>query len=159
MQLRVVWWVMVCSCMWVSFDYCRFIELDYIPMEAGIMVSMRQSRGFLTPKSPERQSRSEHQPSIAHSFCLNLLSLCFFLCSFTLSGIPPARINAPHFNFLICLDCIPRHLVILLHIILTGLLAQSLPSSLRLLSVCKHDLHLHSERFFSFLVFFFPNKS
>ncbi|KAF4078263.1 hypothetical protein AMELA_G00197250 [Ameiurus melas] len=45
-----------------SFDYCRFIELDYIPMEAGIMVSMRQSRGFLTPKSPERHSRRSPAP-------------------------------------------------------------------------------------------------
>ncbi|KAB5546390.1 hypothetical protein PHYPO_G00071490 [Pangasianodon hypophthalmus] len=45
-----------------SFDYCRFIELDYTPMEAGIMVSMRQSRGFLTPKSPERHCRRSPAP-------------------------------------------------------------------------------------------------
>ncbi|XP_030625640.1 syntaphilin [Chanos chanos] len=44
------------------FDYCRFIELDYIPMEAGIMVSMRQSRGFLTPKSPEHHCRRSPAP-------------------------------------------------------------------------------------------------
>ncbi|KAI5612418.1 syntaphilin isoform X1 [Silurus asotus] len=48
--------------MWVSFDYCRFIELDYTPMEAGIMVSMRQSRGYLTPKSPERHCRRSPAP-------------------------------------------------------------------------------------------------
>lgn len=59
------------SCLWVSFDYCRFIELDYTPMESGIMVSMRQSRGFLTPKSPERHCRSAlHHPSLFHPFCL-----------------------------------------------------------------------------------------
>ncbi|XP_027000592.1 syntaphilin isoform X2 [Tachysurus fulvidraco] len=45
-----------------SFDYCRFIELDYTPMEAGIMVSMRQSRGFVTPKSPERHCRRSPAP-------------------------------------------------------------------------------------------------
>ncbi|XP_027000590.1 syntaphilin isoform X1 [Tachysurus fulvidraco] len=44
------------------FDYCRFIELDYTPMEAGIMVSMRQSRGFVTPKSPERHCRRSPAP-------------------------------------------------------------------------------------------------
>ncbi|XP_053338140.1 syntaphilin isoform X2 [Clarias gariepinus] len=45
-----------------SFDYCRFIELDYTPMEADIMVSMRQSRGFLTPKSPDRHCRRSPAP-------------------------------------------------------------------------------------------------
>ncbi|XP_048034445.1 syntaphilin isoform X2 [Megalobrama amblycephala] len=44
------------------FDYCRFIELDYTPMESGIMVSMRQSRGFVTPKSPERHCRRSPAP-------------------------------------------------------------------------------------------------
>ncbi|XP_036390208.1 syntaphilin isoform X1 [Megalops cyprinoides] len=44
------------------FDYCRFIELDYIPMETGFMVSMRQSRGFLTPQSPERHKRRTAAP-------------------------------------------------------------------------------------------------
>lgn len=78
--------VMITSCLWVSFDYCRFIELDYTPMESGIMVSMRQSRGFLTPKSPERHCRSAlHYPSFFHQCCLFLLlfSLHFFtfLCS------------------------------------------------------------------------------
>lgn len=88
MHLCVASWVMVCSCMWVSFDYCRFIELDYTPMEAGIMVSMRQSRGFLTPKSPERHCRSEHHQSIAHSFFTHLV-LCpvFFYSQWYSSGI------------------------------------------------------------------------
>ncbi|XP_051518570.1 syntaphilin-like isoform X2 [Myxocyprinus asiaticus] len=45
-----------------NFDYCRFIELDYTPMESGIMVSMRQSRGFLTPKSPEHHCRRSPAP-------------------------------------------------------------------------------------------------
>ncbi|KAI1892868.1 hypothetical protein AGOR_G00137960 [Albula goreensis] len=45
-----------------SFDYCRFIELDYIPMETGFMVSMRQSRGFLTPQTPERHKRRTPAP-------------------------------------------------------------------------------------------------
>ncbi|XP_066529400.1 syntaphilin isoform X2 [Hoplias malabaricus] len=45
------------------FDYCRFIELDYSPMESGIMVSMRQSRGFLTPKSPEHHCRRSPAPA------------------------------------------------------------------------------------------------
>ncbi|KAG5838557.1 hypothetical protein ANANG_G00224900 [Anguilla anguilla] len=45
-----------------AFDYCRFIELDYIPMETGFMVSMRQSRGFLTPQTPERHKRRTPAP-------------------------------------------------------------------------------------------------
>lgn len=66
--------VMIPFCLWVSFDYCRFIELDYTPMESGIMVSMRQSRGFVTPKSPERHCRSAlHHPSFFHQFCHSLL--------------------------------------------------------------------------------------
>ncbi|XP_035596684.1 syntaphilin-like isoform X2 [Oncorhynchus keta] len=41
------------------FDYCRFIELDYIPMETDYMVSMRPTeRGYLTTKSPERHCRT-----------------------------------------------------------------------------------------------------
>ncbi|KAG9332495.1 hypothetical protein JZ751_014593 [Albula glossodonta] len=39
-----------------------FIELDYIPMETGFMVSMRQSRGFLTPQTPERHKRRTPAP-------------------------------------------------------------------------------------------------
>ncbi|XP_029105733.1 syntaphilin isoform X4 [Scleropages formosus] len=45
-----------------AFDYCRFVELDYIPMETGFMVSMRQSRGFLSPRSPERLNRRPAAP-------------------------------------------------------------------------------------------------
>ncbi|KAL4655423.1 syntaphilin-like isoform X2 [Arapaima gigas] len=44
------------------FDYCRFIELDYVPMETGFMVSMRQSRGFLSPRSPEQLNRRSAAP-------------------------------------------------------------------------------------------------
>ncbi|XP_055788520.1 syntaphilin-like isoform X3 [Salvelinus fontinalis] len=45
------------------FDYCRFIELDYIPMETGFMVSMRPTdRGYLTTKSPERHCRRTAAP-------------------------------------------------------------------------------------------------
>ncbi|XP_029575448.1 syntaphilin isoform X2 [Salmo trutta] len=45
------------------FDYCRFIELDYIPMETDYMVSMRPTdRGYLTTKSPERHSRRTAAP-------------------------------------------------------------------------------------------------
>lgn len=68
--------VTVC-CLVVSFDYCRLIELDYIPMEAGFMVSMRPTRGYLTQKSPERHSRSA-----LHRF------LSFFLSSL-LTFFPP----------------------------------------------------------------------
>ncbi|KAL1021220.1 hypothetical protein UPYG_G00010310 [Umbra pygmaea] len=47
----------------VRFDYCRFIELDCIPMETGFMVSMRPTdRGYLTTKSPERQCRRTAAP-------------------------------------------------------------------------------------------------
>eukprot|EP00063_Salmo_salar_P015134 XP_013989969.1 PREDICTED: syntaphilin-like [Salmo salar] len=46
-----------------AFDYCRFIELDYIPMETGFMVSMRPTdRGYLTTKSPERHCRRTTAP-------------------------------------------------------------------------------------------------
>lgn len=100
MQFCVVPWVTICSCMWVSFDYCRFIELDYTPMEAGIMVSMRQSRGFVTPKSPERHCRSEHHPSIIHSFCLNLFPV-FFYSLWHSSGMT-------YHLLLIWMDCISR---------------------------------------------------
>ncbi|CDQ72861.1 unnamed protein product, partial [Oncorhynchus mykiss] len=45
------------------FDYCRFIELDYIPMETDYMVSMRPTeRGYLTTKSPERHCRRTAAP-------------------------------------------------------------------------------------------------
>ncbi|XP_029910682.1 syntaphilin [Myripristis murdjan] len=59
------------------FDYCRFIELDYVPMETGYMVSMRPtkgyastkspSKGYASTKSPERHSRSTNSPSTPRS--------------------------------------------------------------------------------------------
>ncbi|XP_047186625.1 syntaphilin isoform X2 [Scophthalmus maximus] len=59
------------------FDYCRFIELDYIPMETGYMVSMRPtkgyastqspSKGYASTKSPDRHSRSTNSPSTPRS--------------------------------------------------------------------------------------------
>ncbi|KAM9341895.1 syntaphilin [Pholidichthys leucotaenia] len=55
------------------FDYCRFIELDYVPMESGYMVSMRPTKGYTSTKSPtkgynstkspDRHSRSTNSPS------------------------------------------------------------------------------------------------
>ncbi|XP_071391281.1 syntaphilin [Centroberyx affinis] len=36
-----------------AFDYCRFIELDYVPMETGYMVSMRPTKGYASTKSPK----------------------------------------------------------------------------------------------------------
>ncbi|XP_074537476.1 syntaphilin isoform X2 [Halichoeres trimaculatus] len=59
------------------FDYCRFIELDYVPMETGYMVSMRPTKGFAatksptkgytSTKSPDRHSRSTNSPSTPNS--------------------------------------------------------------------------------------------
>ncbi|GAA6223702.1 syntaphilin-like isoform X2 [Lates japonicus] len=59
------------------FDYCRFIELDYVPMETGYMVSMRPTKGYAstksptkgyTPtKSPDRHSRATNSPSTPRS--------------------------------------------------------------------------------------------
>ncbi|XP_040049984.2 syntaphilin isoform X2 [Gasterosteus aculeatus] len=56
-----------------AFDYCRFIELDYVPMETGYMVSMRPTKGYASTKSPtkgyastkspDRHSRSTNSPS------------------------------------------------------------------------------------------------
>nr|XP_020479807.1 syntaphilin-like isoform X2 [Monopterus albus]XP_020479808.1 syntaphilin-like isoform X2 [Monopterus albus]XP_020479809.1 syntaphilin-like isoform X2 [Monopterus albus]XP_020479810.1 syntaphilin-like isoform X2 [Monopterus albus] len=56
-----------------AFDYCRFIELDYVPMETGYMVSMRPTKGYASTKSPtkgytstkspDRNSRSTRSPS------------------------------------------------------------------------------------------------
>ncbi|XP_029361726.1 syntaphilin [Echeneis naucrates] len=37
-----------------AFDYCRLIELDYIPMETGYMVSMRPTKGYASTKSPTK---------------------------------------------------------------------------------------------------------
>uniref|UniRef100_A0AAQ5XIX0 Syntaphilin b n=1 Tax=Amphiprion ocellaris TaxID=80972 RepID=A0AAQ5XIX0_AMPOC len=59
------------------FDYCRFIELDYVPMETGYMVSMRPTKGYTSTKSPtkgytstkspDRHSRSTNSPSTPRS--------------------------------------------------------------------------------------------
>ncbi|XP_057686491.1 syntaphilin isoform X2 [Corythoichthys intestinalis] len=56
------------------FDYCRFIELDYVPMETGYMVSMRPTKGYASTtkghtstKSPDRYSRPTNSPSIPRS--------------------------------------------------------------------------------------------
>lgn len=65
-----------CLCL-VRFDYCRFIELDYVPMETGYMVSMRPTKGYTSTKSPtkgyastkspDRHSRSTNSPSTPRS--------------------------------------------------------------------------------------------
>lgn len=65
-----------CLCL-VRFDYCRFIELDYVPMETGYMVSMRPTKGFAasksptkgytSTKSPDRHSRTTNSPSTPNS--------------------------------------------------------------------------------------------
>ncbi|XP_077592557.1 syntaphilin isoform X1 [Stigmatopora nigra] len=54
-----------------TFDYCRFIELDYVPMETDYMVSMRPTKGYASitkghasTKSPDRYSRPTTSPSI-----------------------------------------------------------------------------------------------
>ncbi|XP_049611904.1 syntaphilin isoform X2 [Syngnathus scovelli] len=56
------------------FDYCRLIELDYVPMETGYMVSMRPTKGYASSakghastKSPERHSRPTNSPSTPRS--------------------------------------------------------------------------------------------
>ncbi|KAM4610644.1 syntaphilin [Polymixia lowei] len=50
-----------------AFDYCRFIELDYVPMETGCMVSMRPTKGYASTKSPTKgyasTKRTPAQPS------------------------------------------------------------------------------------------------
>ncbi|KAM9855173.1 syntaphilin [Aulostomus maculatus] len=47
-----------------KFDYCRFIELDYVPMETGYMVSMRPTKGYASTKSPTKgYSRTPAVPS------------------------------------------------------------------------------------------------
>uniref|UniRef100_A0A3B3HUN1 Syntaphilin n=1 Tax=Oryzias latipes TaxID=8090 RepID=A0A3B3HUN1_ORYLA len=60
-----------------TFDYCRFIELDYVPMETGYMVSMRPTKGYASTKSPtkgytstkspDRHSRPTNSPSTPRS--------------------------------------------------------------------------------------------
>ncbi|XP_061758704.1 syntaphilin isoform X2 [Nerophis ophidion] len=56
------------------FDYCRLIEVDYVPMETGYMVSMRPTKGYASAakgsastKSPDRHSRLTHSPSSPRS--------------------------------------------------------------------------------------------
>ncbi|TNM86301.1 hypothetical protein fugu_006531 [Takifugu bimaculatus] len=44
------------------FDYCKFVELDYIPMEAGCMVSMRPTKGYGSSKSPSKGLSSTRSP-------------------------------------------------------------------------------------------------
>ncbi|XP_069564498.1 syntaphilin isoform X3 [Brachyistius frenatus] len=66
-----------------AFDYCRFIELDYVPMETGYMVSMRPTKsyastksptkGYASTKSPDRHSRSTNSPSTPRSRLTRLL--------------------------------------------------------------------------------------
>lgn len=51
-----------CLCL-VRFDYCRFIELDYVPMETGYMVSMRPTKGYATTKSPTKGYASTKSPT------------------------------------------------------------------------------------------------
>lgn len=61
----------------VRFDYCRFIELDYVPMESSCMVSMRPTKGYVSTKSPtkgytstkspDRHGRSTNSPSTPRS--------------------------------------------------------------------------------------------
>ncbi|CAN9515917.1 unnamed protein product [Ophioblennius macclurei] len=46
-----------------AFDYCRFIELDYIPMETGYMVSMRPTKGYVSTKSPTKGYVSTKSPT------------------------------------------------------------------------------------------------
>lgn len=46
----------------VRFDYCKFVELDYIPMEAGCMVSMRPTKGYGSSKSPSKGLSSTRSP-------------------------------------------------------------------------------------------------
>ncbi|XP_034732171.1 syntaphilin isoform X2 [Etheostoma cragini] len=45
-----------------AFDYCRFIELDYVPMETGYMVSMRPTKGYASNKSPTKGYASTKSP-------------------------------------------------------------------------------------------------
>ncbi|KAM4737907.1 syntaphilin [Anableps anableps] len=45
-----------------AFDYCRFIELDYVPMESGYMVSMRPTKGYASTKSPTKGYTSTKSP-------------------------------------------------------------------------------------------------
>ncbi|KAM8829413.1 syntaphilin isoform 1-T1 [Synchiropus picturatus] len=46
-----------------AFDYCRFIELDYVPMETGYMVSMRPTKAYPSTKSPTKGHSATKSPS------------------------------------------------------------------------------------------------
>ncbi|KAJ8258466.1 hypothetical protein COCON_G00174780 [Conger conger] len=65
-----------------SFDYCRFIELDCVPMETGFMVSMRPSHGHMPHQSPERHRRrtapscSSRDPYGSASVCSSTSGSC-----------------------------------------------------------------------------------
>ncbi|KAG5835966.1 hypothetical protein ANANG_G00249610 [Anguilla anguilla] len=65
-----------------SFDYCRFIELDCVPMETGYMVSMRPSHGHMPHQSPERHRRrtappcSSRDPYGSASICSSTSGSC-----------------------------------------------------------------------------------
>lgn len=50
-----------CLCLG-RFDYCRFIELDYVPMESSYMVSMRPTKGYVSTKSPTKGYTSTKSP-------------------------------------------------------------------------------------------------
>ncbi|XP_070765861.1 syntaphilin [Enoplosus armatus] len=50
-----------------AFDYCRFIELDYVPMETGYMVSMRPTKGYASTKSPTKGYTSTKRTPAAPS--------------------------------------------------------------------------------------------
>ncbi|XP_041802685.1 syntaphilin [Chelmon rostratus] len=50
-----------------AFDYCRFIELDYVPMETGYMVSMRPTKGYASTKSPTKGYASTKRTPAAPS--------------------------------------------------------------------------------------------
>lgn len=73
----LVSYLMIFSLCFARFDYCRFVELDYIPMEAGCMVSMRPtkaygsskspSKGLSSARSPDRHGHSESSPSTPRS--------------------------------------------------------------------------------------------
>ncbi|CAL8366751.1 unnamed protein product [Lota lota] len=45
-----------------AFDYCKFIELDYVPMETGYMVSMRPTKGYVSSKTPSKSYASTKRP-------------------------------------------------------------------------------------------------
>nr|XP_057907132.1 syntaphilin isoform X2 [Doryrhamphus excisus] len=58
----------------LSFDYCRLMEVDYVPMEGGYMVSMRPTKGYAptakghaSTKSPDRHSRVTNSPATPRS--------------------------------------------------------------------------------------------